>query len=387
MAVVQLSRSLIGQLIAPTAALIVAYWVGRGIYNIKFHRLSKYPGPKLAAISDLWWAYACMSGKYPWLIEDVLTKYGLTEVSKQTDIYLAQDKSLETFVQVGYDALDTGDGGISGEANPSRHREVAKKLAPAFSARNFKAKEATIHKHLDLFVERMKELGGTNKPVEMQRWSDWLALDLSADLTYGRDMGQVRDIWPAMPFLIKMNSQIVQDRIGRRGELDHLDYFEQLIPSDTGTPVPDDKKHIFHLENVAGQLLLASWQPLANQFYSLMFFLLREPGLHAYEALVEEVRTGFEDYESIDTEKLCTAKFRYLQACVSESLRIHQETIDGLPRISPGAVVDGEYITKGVTCQISYFAAVSHVLGEATVLGSLQACAEVKVMGGSVLAP
>lgn len=81
-------------------------------------------------------------------------------------------------------------------------------------------------------------------------------------------------VWPAMPFLIKMNSQIVQDRIGRRGELDHLDYFEQLIPSGTGTPVPNDKKHIFHLENVAGQLLLASWQPLANQFYSLMFFLL-----------------------------------------------------------------------------------------------------------------
>lgn len=155
-------------------------------------------------------------------------------------------------------------------------------------------------------------------------------------------------VWPAMPFLIKMNSQIVQDRIGRRGELDHLDYFEQLIPSDTGAPIPDDKKHIFHLENVAGQLLLASWQPLANQFYSLIFLLLREPGLHAYQALVDEVRTGFADYESIDTDKLSTPNFRYLQACVSESLRLHQETIDGLPRISPGAVVDGEYITKGV---------------------------------------
>jgi hypothetical protein len=155
-------------------------------------------------------------------------------------------------------------------------------------------------------------------------------------------------VWPAMPFLIKMNSEIVQDRIGRRGELEHLDYFEQLIPSDTGTPVPDDKKHMFHLENVAGQLLLASWQPLANQFYSLIFFLLRQPGAHAYTALVEEIRSGFTDYESIDAEILSTSKFKYLQACVSESLRLHQETIDGLPRISPGAVVDGEYIAKGV---------------------------------------
>ncbi|KAG8161450.1 hypothetical protein KVR01_008437 [Diaporthe batatas] len=411
MAVVQLVRSLIGQLLAPAAALMVAYWVGRSIYNVNLHPLSKYPGPRLAAISDLWWAYACTSGRYPWLIEDTLRKYGdvvriapneLVFINPQAaqDIYLAQEKSLETFVQVGYDALDTGDGGISGEANPVRHREVAKKLAPAFSARNYKAKEGTIHKHLDFFVEKVKELGAIGQPIELRRWSDWLALDMSADLTYGRDMGQVRDmkdslfmasalklnlfvtmsqvvrkfrsglftllpyltipptVWPAMPFLIKMNSEIVQDRIGRRGELDHLDYFEQLIPSDTGTPVPDDKKHIFHLENVAGNLLLASWQPLADQFYSLIFFLLRDQDSKAYEALVEEVRSGFAEYESIDTEALSTAKFRFLQACVSESLRLHQATTDGLPRISPGAVVDGQYIPKGVTCQISYFAAV-----------------------------
>lgn len=40
------------------------------------------------------------------------------------DIYLSQENHLEKFVQVGYDALDTGDGGISGETNPVRHREA-----------------------------------------------------------------------------------------------------------------------------------------------------------------------------------------------------------------------------------------------------------------------
>lgn len=154
-------------------------------------------------------------------------------------------------------------------------------------------------------------------------------------------------VWPSMPFLINMNKQIVQDRVARRGDTHHLDYFEQLVPSDA--PAPADEKHIYHLENVAGQLLLASWQPLANQFYSLIFFLLREPGLDAYSTLVEEVRTGFSDYETINTESLSTNGFRYLQACVSESLQLHQETVDGLPRISPGAVVNGEYIPPGVS--------------------------------------
>jgi hypothetical protein len=110
-----------------------------------------------------------------------------------TDIYLAQDKNLERFVQVGYDTLDTGDNGITGEPNPVKHREIAKKLAPAFSTRNLKAKEATILKHIELFLDRMRKIGGGRHGAELQCWSDRLGLDLSADMVYGRDMGQMRD--------------------------------------------------------------------------------------------------------------------------------------------------------------------------------------------------
>lgn len=121
-------------------------------------------------------------------------------------------KNLERFVQVGYDALDTGDGGITGEANPVRHREIAKKLAPAFSMRNLKAKEATIHKYIDLFIDRMKEVGSRKQGVEMQRWTDWLALDLSADMTYGREMGQMRDGELTNPRPSPKSSDIVRSK-------------------------------------------------------------------------------------------------------------------------------------------------------------------------------
>ncbi|ROW17128.1 hypothetical protein VPNG_01374 [Cytospora leucostoma] len=188
-------------------------------------------------------------------------------------IYLAQEVNLELFVQVGYDALDTGDGGTSGETNPVRHREIPRQLAPAFSRKNLRAKEAAIHQHIDFFVQRMKDLGKEEKGAELQRWTDWLALDLSADITYSREMGQMRDmkdsvllsatlklnffvmvsqitrkfrflsplmyltmppsVWFAMPRLIKMNTQDVKTRIKRRGKTEHLDYFEQLIPPRT----------------------------------------------------------------------------------------------------------------------------------------------------------
>lgn len=95
------------------------------------------------------------------------------------------------FVQVGYDALDTGDNGISGEPNPARHREVAKRLAPAFSNKNLMAKEITILRQMNQFIEKMEHLQG--KDIGLRQWSDWLALDLSAEMTYGQDWGQVRN--------------------------------------------------------------------------------------------------------------------------------------------------------------------------------------------------
>lgn len=156
-------------------------------------------------------------------------------------------------------------------------------------------------------------------------------------------------IWLLMPQLISMNSQDVQARLAHQGKMEHLDYFEQLVPADQ--PKPADKKQLYHLENVAGQLLLAGWQPLANQFYSCIFFLLKE-GVEsgAYEALVREVREAFEEDAMMTFES--TAGLKYLQACVNESLRLHQDTVDGLPRISPGAVVDGAYIPQGVSQQL-----------------------------------
>lgn len=150
-------------------------------------------------------------------------------------------------------------------------------------------------------------------------------------------------VWLLLPKLIRMNQEDVKARLERRGKIDHLDYFEQLFPADK--PLPEDKKYIYHLENVAGQLLLAGWQPLANQFYSMIFFVLKEP--EAYEALVKEVRGAFTSYDAINSDT--TAGLEYLRACAQESLRLHQETTDGLPRVSPGAVVDGRYIPKGVS--------------------------------------
>lgn len=142
---------------------------------------------------------------------------------------------------------------------------------------------------------------------------------------------------------MKINSDEVQRRIDRRGQTDHLDYFEHIVPADK--PAPTDQKQIKHLEQIAGQLLVASWEPVSNQLYSVIFFLLQNRD--AYRLLSEEIRSAFGSYSEISPDSVANLKF--LQACLHETFRLHHNTADGLPRMSPGAVVDGTYISKGVS--------------------------------------
>lgn len=83
---------------------------------------------------------------------------------------------METFVKTDFEDLGSGDGGISFEIDPVKHREVAKRMAPAFSMENFKAKESTLQKHVDTFIDQMKDVGNSERGAEMRRWADWLSM-------------------------------------------------------------------------------------------------------------------------------------------------------------------------------------------------------------------
>jgi hypothetical protein len=42
-------------------AVAIVWFMAQATYNLKFHPLAKYPGPKIAAISNIWWAFHRLS--------------------------------------------------------------------------------------------------------------------------------------------------------------------------------------------------------------------------------------------------------------------------------------------------------------------------------------
>ncbi|KAJ2987027.1 hypothetical protein NUW58_g4730 [Xylaria curta] len=380
---------------------ISLYVATRCIYLVYFHPLSKYPGPRLAAVSNLWYAYHWLSGRYPFAVEKALEQYGdIVRVAPNelvlftpkafTDVYSPQHNGLEAFRKTDFQNRGANLGGIVWEEDPVRHREVARKLAPAWSRRTVRTMEPIMHKHMDYFVARMKAIGREADGVSLVDWTHWVAWDTSADLAWNEEMFAMRDaknpiyldvllgfnafatviqVFKRFPLIsplkylfapiaklsslaqMEKNTRISLDkRIARRGNLPHLDLFDFIMPADS--PPPTLRADVLHLGSVALQVMFAGFGPMADWYYGVLFFLTQEPKY--YQFLTEEIRNAFQSYDDITLTT--TAQLPYEEACLEETIRLLATNTTGLPRYSPGAMVDGHYIPKGITVQSSVFA-------------------------------
>lgn len=113
--------------------------------------------------------------------------------NKLSDIYSPHQKNIEVFVKTNFQNRGKDLGGIAWEEDPVRHREVAKKLSPAFSSRSIKALEPIAHEYMDYFVAKMKELGSKPTGVGLVEWTNWLAMDQAADMAWNEKLYQMRD--------------------------------------------------------------------------------------------------------------------------------------------------------------------------------------------------
>ena len=132
-------------------------------------------------------------------------------------------------------------------------------------------------------------------------------------------------------------------RIERRGNTPHPDLFEYVLPADEKPPTSDAE--LVQLGSVALQVMFAGFGPMADWYYFTLFLLTNAP--ECYEILTDEIRTRFANYDDINVQS--TANLHYLVACLDETLRMVSTNSTGLPRYSPGALVDGHYIPKGVS--------------------------------------
>ncbi|KAI0835325.1 cytochrome P450 [Hypoxylon sp. FL0890] len=380
-----------------SAALAVAsagvlYWLGWCTYCLWFHPLAKYPGPKFAAVSEIWFIWSWTTGRYPHILEEAHRKYGdviriapnelsFATIEAHRDIYSTPSKTKKPFLKCGkfYNNGDVSN--IFYELDPVEHAKMRKILASGFSGTAMKTHEHIIHQYVDMFVRKMGELSAARRGfgVNVTETVPWLAFDVMGELTFGESFDAVATgqthfwitiltdsahaailpsfirkapaIMLAVPFMLSLSAlrnlkkhyvytlETVRRRLSRvSGE---RDLFTPVIEQGDITEP--------QLVSLAQAMVIAGADTVITAMTTALYFLSTRPECLA--KLQDEVR-GL-TYEQLNGLEL--PQLRYLNAVIEESMRCFPPIAFGLPRVSPGEFVDGHFIPQGVRVSAAHW--------------------------------
>ncbi|EKG11555.1 Cytochrome P450 [Macrophomina phaseolina MS6] len=386
------------------ALLLLSYSIYDIVYNIFFHPLRRFPGPKLAVASKLPFVFYRCSGLQARWTKSCHDKYGpvvrlapnqlsFTSVDAWRDIYghkLAGKGGMPKDL-IAYGPDFSGSNGIlrTNDEDHARHRRL---LAHAFSETALRDQEPLIRKYVNMLVDKLGASAQASTPVDMVRMYNYIAFDIIADLTYGEALGMlensdytpwVRNIMPSVKGLVyiatiysnfpslgallqrfllpssimerrKAHARYSDNRVDARlaRKTDRPDIWSFVLRHNE-----DDGKGLSLAEMHAdgGTLMIAGTETTATLLSGLTFFLLRNPA--TLEKLTREVRSAFARPQDMDMATL--GRLPYLNACLSEGFRIYPPVPTGLPRRvpPPGRVVCGENVPGGASVYVSHYAA------------------------------
>ncbi|KAH9238481.1 hypothetical protein K456DRAFT_1746559 [Colletotrichum gloeosporioides 23] len=356
----------------------------RAVYNIYFHPLSSFPGPKLNAVTRLPFTRMLTAGHAHKTLFDLHQKYGPIVRLAPDTIDFADPRAFK-------DLMGHSKGGGSGgenykdpvnarykphsiiNSNREDHARIRRVLAHGFSAQSMVAQEPLIQKQVDLLIQRLHEnCEGGNKALNMVSWYNWTTFDIIGDLAFGEPFGclesseyhpwvsvifdnihagvyrnQLQRYALTRPFAKwlmpkdlkekqRIHNKLSQEKVERRMALGESrpDFVQSMMMKEG--PLAMSKPEI---EQTADTLIIAGSETTASVLSGVTYFLTMYP--EAMAKLAEEVRTSFNSEQEIDI--LSVQRLKYKLAVLDESMRVYPVVPFGLTRVvKPG----GDYICE-----------------------------------------
>ncbi|KAH9223339.1 cytochrome P450 [Leptodontidium sp. 2 PMI_412] len=386
--------------------LLIITLLSIAIYRIYFSPLSHIPGPVLWRASRLPFAYNLFLGRLPYKISSLHEKYGpvvrlaptevsFTTVEAWTGIYSVQRREDGSKVQMRKDPfmlLSPMEGTRDmifelDDVEHARHRRI---FSHAFSEKSLRDQEPIIAQHIDRMSTRLHEI--SDKPIDMSAWFNYLLFDTIGDLVLGESldcletgtlhpwantflsfakgitlMGMVERFWPLAPILMSfipkaMQEAEAQHRAFTRDKLTNRlakssprkDLISVISPFLTPT-TPNNTLTLTELHNNTSVIVVAGSETTATALSGLTYHLLTNP--HTLSLLKSEIRSTFTQTSDMTMDS--TRSLPYLNAVISESLRIYGPVPGSLRRITPkgGCVISGVSVPGGTIVAVDGYAA------------------------------
>ncbi|KAI9743666.1 MAG: hypothetical protein M1818_002982 [Claussenomyces sp. TS43310] len=385
------------------------------IYNVFFHPLRAYPGPKSWAASLFPSTVHSLRGRLPYAVKSLHDIYGEVVRTGPNTLSYNSDQAWEDICGHGkrfekdYDFYGPT---VSGAPNiiiahEADHRRMRRLQSHAFSEKALKAQEIYLQKHVRLFIKGLrKQIDGPDGGViPIMTWYNFTTFDLIGDLAFAdsfhctekaelhpwvkitfdfikmMEYMRLTRVWQLQSLLelfipkslqevrvnhAKWSAEKTQARL--KMDTDRQDFMSYMI-NQIGEKGMSDAE----LNEAAAILILAGSETVyffqsricdldidndlqtATVLSGVTYHLLMHPEI--YEKLKTEIRTTFQSAEEIETASL--AKLEYLNACLEEGLRMFPPAPTALPRVSPpgGGMVCGNFVPEKTIVGVCSWAA------------------------------
>ncbi|CAO1597111.1 hypothetical protein XANCAGTX0491_000936 [Xanthoria calcicola] len=369
------------------------------LYNIYFHPLSVYPGPKFAASTKIPIAYVSWIGKLShWQLalherydSDVVRispdELSFISPSAWKDMYGTRQAGTNPFSKDM--VLYTGINSIV-TASDADHSRMRRLLSHAFSDKALREQETILQTHVNNLIaglrKQCQEFGGK---ADLSKWFNWTAFDIIGDLAFGEPFDCLKETtyqpWVAMlmnnhryivlmsvtlrfPPLHKLAARLVPQKVVR-DRMDHHSMSKEKVDRrlERTTDRPDFTSYILRHNGTKGGMsreeiqlnaatfIAAGSETSAALLAGAIWSLLHNPTY--MDRLQREIRSKFLTADEIRLPNLDDLDF--LHAVISESFRMYPPGVAGQPRVAPpsGDFISGYWVPPKTGVQINQYAA------------------------------
>ncbi|EOD45621.1 putative cytochrome p450 protein [Neofusicoccum parvum UCRNP2] len=321
------------------SSFFLTHIVATAIYNLFFHPLRKYPGPKYAAINGLvYWIVAAQGDIVTW-VQKIHREYGDV-------VRIGPNRLSYTNPQAWKDIYGPRVG----------HRKANSKdvMFYAFSDKALKAQENLISAYVDQLISNIRHEASSNgvAQLDMVRMYNCTTFDIMGDLCFGESLGLLKNSeyspWLKVvfssikaggvsqflleyPTLGRLTQSLMPKSLAEKAQINFrhsADRVDKRLAKDS------DKPDIWNL-------VLQREERLTLRQIGLTFYLLTNQD--KLKKLVDEVR-GLESEDQLNLNNL--PRLKYMAACFEEGLRVYPPVPIGLPREIPegGNTILGEWL-------------------------------------------
>ncbi|KAI9435538.1 putative P450 monooxygenase [Lactarius indigo] len=181
---------------------ILSLFVWRIVYNLYFHPLSHFPGPKLAACSRLWLAYrelikgeslsdlrAQLHRQYGEIVRWAPNELHFSNPAAYNDIYNSRNKwDKDHSLYRAYD-LDTSTFGFTHYSDAKQRRDL---LAPLFSRTSTLQLQDLIQKQANVLCDALTQQFAADKSSDLVLGFHCFAVDVIMNLCYAKNWGATK---------------------------------------------------------------------------------------------------------------------------------------------------------------------------------------------------